>query len=181
MKCFETELAEVLLFEPQVWGDERGFFMETFRQTEFDRLLQERGLSSDIFVQENQSRSQKNVLRGLHYQQQFPQGKLVRVCAGCIFDVAVDVRPNSETYGRWVGRILSAENHLQIWIPPGFAHGFYVLSDYADMLYRCTEYYAPEDERVLAWNDARFAINWPLLGEPILSLRDAQAAITKPD
>lgn len=179
MKCVETELAEVLVFEPKVFGDERGFFMETFRQAYFTECLLSRGFEAPALVQDNYSRSQQHVLRGLHYQQQYPQGKLVRVCAGSIFDVAVDIRPQSATYGKWVGRILSADNHLQMWIPPGFAHGFYVLSEYADVLYRCSDYYAPSDEYVLAWNSAKFAIEWPLLNNtPILSVRDANAAVS---
>ncbi|MCS6238039.1 dTDP-4-dehydrorhamnose 3,5-epimerase [Shewanella baltica] len=176
MKCSETELAEVLVFEPQVFGDERGFFMETFRQSYFDACFALRGLESCVFVQENHSRSQRNVLRGLHFQRRKPQGKLVRVCAGSIFDVAVDIRPDSATYGKWVGRVLSAENHLQMWIPPGFAHGFYVLSDYAEVIYQCTQYYDPEDESVVAWNSAEFAIDWPLITAPILSTRDSLAS-----
>ena len=176
MKYSETELAEVLVFEPQVFGDERGFFKETFRQSYFDACFTARGLEPPVFVQENQSRSQHNVLRGLHFQQRKPQGKLVRVCAGSIFDVAVDIRADSATYGKWVGRVLSAENHLQMWIPPSFAHGFYVLSDYADVIYQCTQYYDPEDEIVLAWNSAEFAIDWPLIAAPILSTRDSNAS-----
>ncbi|MEJ6518145.1 dTDP-4-dehydrorhamnose 3,5-epimerase [Shewanella bicestrii] len=179
MKCIETELAEVLVFEPQVFGDERGFFMETFRQSYFTECFQSRGFKTPEFVQDNYSRSLQHVLRGLHYQCKHPQGKLVRVCAGSIFDVAVDIRPQSGTYGKWVGRVLSADNHLQMWIPPGFAHGFYVLSEYADVIYRCTDYYAPDDEYVLAWNSAEFAIDWPLQNEtPILSSRDANAAVS---
>ena len=176
MRCSETELAEVLVFEPKVFGDERGFFMETFRQSYFDGCFTLKGFEPPIFVQQNHSRSQHNVLRGLHFQQQKPQGKLVRVCAGSIFDVAVDIRIGSATYGQWVGRVLSAENHLQMWIPPGFAHGFYVLSDYADVIYQCTQYYDPEDERILAWNSRDFAIDWPLSATPILSLRDSAAS-----
>lgn len=176
MKCSETELAEVLVFEPKVFGDERGFFMETFRQSYFDACFTAKGFKPPIFVQQNHSRSQQHVLRGLHFQQQKPQGKLVRVCAGSIFDVAVDIRIGSATYGQWVGRVLSAENHLQMWTPPGFAHGFYVLSDYADVIYQCTQYYDPEDERILAWNSRDFAIDWPLSATPILSLRDSAAS-----
>ncbi|MGL5410555.1 MAG: dTDP-4-dehydrorhamnose 3,5-epimerase, partial [Shewanella sp.] len=176
MKCIETELAEVLVFEPKVFSDERGFFMETFRQSYFDACFAARGLAAPMFVQDNQSRSQQNVLRGLHFQRLKPQGKLVRVSAGCIFDVAVDIRADSSTYGKWVGRLLSAENHLQMWIPPGFAHGFYVLSEYADVIYRCTDYYTPEDEYVLSWDSAQFGIEWPLSKQtPILSTRDSNA------
>ena len=176
MKCSETELAEVLVFEPKVFGDERGFFMETFRQSYFDACFTAKGFKPPIFVQQNHSRSQRNVLRGLHFQQRKPQGKLVRVCAGRIFDVAVDIRIGSATYGQWVGRVLSAENYFQMWIPPGFAHGFYVLSDYADVIYQCTQYYDPEDERILAWNSSDFAIDWPLSAMPILSERDSAAS-----
>ncbi len=176
MKCSETELAEVLVFEPKVFWDERGFFMETFRQSYFDACFTAKGFELPIFVQQNHSRSQHNVLRGLHFQQRKPQGKLVRVCAGSIFDVAVDIRIGSATYGQWVGRVLSAENYFQMWIPPGFAHGFYVLSDYADVIYQCTQYYDPEDERILAWNSRDFAIDWPLSATPILSVRDSAAS-----
>ncbi|MGI1985742.1 dTDP-4-dehydrorhamnose 3,5-epimerase [Shewanella glacialipiscicola] len=176
MRCSETELAEVLVFEPKVFGDERGFFMETLRQSYFDACFTAKGFKPPIFVQQNHSRSQHNVLRGLHFQQRKPQGKLVRVCAGSIFDVAVDIRIGSATYGQWVGRVLSAENYFQMWIPPGFAHGFYVLSDYADVIYQCTQYYDPEDERILAWNSSDFAIDWPLSAMPILSERDSAAS-----
>lgn len=179
MKCSETELADVLVFEPKVFGDERGFFMETFRQSYFDACFTAKGFKPPIFVQQNHSRSQHNVLRGLHFQQRKPQGKLVRVCAGSIFDVAVDIRTGSTTYGQWVGRVLSAENYLQMWIPPGFAHGFYVLSDYADVIYQCTQYYDPEDEHILAWNSSDFAIDWPLSATPILSARDSAACTTR--
>ncbi|MGL5391576.1 MAG: dTDP-4-dehydrorhamnose 3,5-epimerase [Shewanella sp.] len=177
MKCIETELAEVLLFEPQVFSDGRGCFMETFRQSYFDECFAARGLAAPVFVQDNQSRSLQYVLRGLHFQRLKPQGKLVRVSAGSIFDVAVDIRQNSTTYGQWVGRVLSADNRLQMWIPAGFAHGFYVLSEFADVIYRCTDYYAPEDEAVLGWDHADFAIDWPLTAPPILSMRDAKAAL----
>lgn len=178
MQCIETELAEVLLFRPQVFGDERGFFMETFRQSYFDTAFTARGMRAPVFVQHNHSRSQQHVLRGLHFQLHKPQGKLVRVCAGTIFDVAVDIRMDSPTYGQWVGRELSADNHLQMWIPPGFAHGFYVQSDSADVIYQCSAYYCSEDERVLAWDHPEFAIDWPLSASPILSERDRAASLS---
>ncbi|MGS0682929.1 dTDP-4-dehydrorhamnose 3,5-epimerase [Shewanella sp. 125m-7] len=174
MKLISTSIADVLLFEPKVFGDERGFFMETFRQSEFEALFAEAGMACPGFVQENMSRSQKHVLRGLHYQKTQAQGKLIRVTAGSIFDVAVDIRKDSKTYGQWLGQILSAENRLQMYIPPGFAHGFLTLSDHADIIYKCTDYYAPEFEKTIAWNDARLNITWPLEEgvEPILSEKD---------
>jgi len=171
MKISETGIPEVLLFEPTVHGDERGYFMETFRVAFFSA----RGLDHE-FVQENQSRSTKGTLRGLHFQRQFPQGKLVRVIAGEVFDVAVDLRESSPTFGQWVGAVLTAENRKQLWVPPGFAHGFYVLSDSADLCYKCTEYYHPEDDHSLLWNDPEVAVNWPLVyPEPLLSAKDAAA------
>lgn len=173
MNCQDTAIAEVLLFKPTMHHDMRGFFMETFRQNEFEACLKQRGFAAPLLVQENVSRSHQNVLRGLHYQAQNPQGKLVRVSAGEIFDVAVDLRPDSPTFNQWIGQILSEENRLQMWIPPGFAHGFYVLSKQADIVYKCSDYYHYQDERVLAWNDARFNIQWPLQGQPILSPKDS--------
>ncbi|WP_299811338.1 dTDP-4-dehydrorhamnose 3,5-epimerase [uncultured Shewanella sp.] len=177
MKLIPTSTPDVLLFEPKVFGDARGFFMETFRQSEFEALFGEAGMVCPNFVQENMSRSAKNVLRGLHYQTLQPQGKLIRVTAGSIFDVAVDIRKDSKTYGHWFGQVLSAENRLQMYIPPGFAHGFLTLSDHADIIYKCTDYYAPEHERCIAWNDARLNIQWPLEKgvEPILSEKDKKA------
>ncbi|MEZ9597043.1 dTDP-4-dehydrorhamnose 3,5-epimerase [Shewanella sp. 10N.261.52.F9] len=177
MKLIPTSIPDVLLFEPKVFGDERGFFMETFRQSEFDALFAEAGSICPQFVQENMSRSAKHVLRGLHYQQQKAQGKLIRVTAGSIFDVAVDIRKGSKTYGQWFGHILSADNRLQMYIPPGFAHGFFTLSEYADILYKCTDYYAPEFERCIAWDDPGLNIQWPLdeCIEPILSEKDKKA------
>jgi len=171
MKITETSISDVLLIEPILHGDERGYFMETFRLDYFsDRDL---GLS---FVQDNQSRSAQGTLRGLHFQHQFPQGKLVRVITGEVFDVAVDLREESATFGQWVGEILSAENHKQLWVPPGFAHGFYVLSKSADLCYKCTDYYHPEDDHSLLWNDPDIAINWPLISpEPVLSPKDLAA------
>jgi dTDP-4-dehydrorhamnose 3,5-epimerase len=166
----ETSLPEVLIFEPRVFGDDRGHFLETFRGSYFDDL----GISVE-FVQDNQSRSIKGTLRGLHFQHKFPQGKLVRVIAGEVFDVAVDLRESSATFGQWVGEILSSENHKQLWIPPGFAHGFYVLSECADLCYKCTDYYHPEDDYSLLWNDPDVSIEWPLLSsEPLLSAKDAE-------
>ena len=171
MKISETGIPEVLLFEPTVHGDERGYFMETFRAAFF----RARGLDLE-FVQENQSRSAKGTLRGLHFQHQFPQGKLVRVIAGEVFDVAVDLRESSPTFGQWVGAVLTAENCKQLWVPPGFAHGFYALSENADLCYKCTEYYHPEDDHSLLWSDPEVAINWPLVSpEPLLSAKDASA------
>jgi dTDP-4-dehydrorhamnose 3,5-epimerase len=168
-------LPEVLVIEPKVFGDERGFFMESWNQRAFDAAT---GLACR-FVQDNHSRSAKGVLRGLHYQVAQPQGKLVRVVAGRVFDVAVDLRRASPTLGQWVGNELSAENRLQLWVPPGFAHGFLVLSDSAELLYKTTDYYSPEHERALAWNDPHVAIAWPLEplagASPILSGKDAAA------
>ncbi|MCK8043293.1 dTDP-4-dehydrorhamnose 3,5-epimerase [Shewanella sp. 1CM18E] len=177
MKLLPTLIPDVLLFEPQVFGDARGFFMETFRQSEFESLFTQAGCVCPTFVQENMSRSQKHVLRGLHYQVLQAQGKLIRVVAGSIFDVAVDIRKDSKTYGQWFSQVLSADNKLQMYIPPGFAHGFYTLSDYADIIYKCTDYYAPEFEQTLAWNDPELAIDWPIEQgiEPILSDKDRVA------
>jgi dTDP-4-dehydrorhamnose 3,5-epimerase len=171
MKIIETHIPDVLIFEPILHGDERGYFMETYRSAYFSDWVP--GLS---FVQDNQSRSVKGTLRGLHFQHQFPQGKLVRVIQGVVFDVAVDLRKSSATFGQWVGEILSSENHKQLWVPPGFAHGFYVLSESADLCYKCTEYYHPEDDYSLLWNDPIVAVDWPLCTpEPILSTKDASA------
>lgn len=169
MNSIPTRIADVLILEPTVFSDERGFFMETFRQSFFDDLLP--GLQ---FVQDNHSRSRQGILRGLHYQLIQPQGKLVRVVAGEIYDVAVDMRQHSPTLGQWVGVRLSAENKRQLWVPPGFAHGFYVLSETAEMVYKCSDYYAPEHEISLRWDDPQLAIDWPLLpGQaPLLSAKD---------
>lgn len=173
MKVTPCAIADVLLIEPRVFGDARGFFFESFNQRAF---AQATGLDVN-FVQDNHSKSAKGVLRGLHYQAIHPQGKLVRVVAGEVFDVAVDIRPDSPTFGRWVGEMLSADNNRQLWIPPGLAHGFLVLSDSAEFLYKTTDYYAPEHERCLAWNDPAVAIAWPDLGSPPqLSAKDAAGA-----
>lgn len=169
MKVFPTAIPEVLVIEPKVFGDSRGFFFESFNQQAFAR---ETGIDAQ-FVQDNHSRSAQGVLRGLHYQIQQPQGKLVRVVRGRVFDVAVDIRRTSATFGRWVGVELTEENHKQLWIPPGFAHGFVVLSESADFLYKTTDYYAPEHERCILWNDADLGVNWHLEGHtPILSAKD---------
>ncbi|MCC6813093.1 MAG: dTDP-4-dehydrorhamnose 3,5-epimerase, partial [Rubrivivax sp.] len=158
MHVIPTALAGVLVLEPRVFGDDRGFFMESYNRRSF---AQATGLDID-FVQDNHSRSRKGVLRGLHYQLRQPQGKLVRVTHGAVFDVAVDIRRGSPTFGRWVGVELSADNHRQLWVPPGLAHGFVVLSDSADFLYKTTDYYAPEHERSIAWDDPAIGIDWPL-------------------
>ena len=170
MKVTRCDIADVLLLEPRVFGDERGFFMESFNQRAFNDAA-----GMDVqFVQDNHSRSVKGVLRGLHFQAIQPQGKLVRVVAGAVFDVAVDIRRDSPTFGAWVGQELSADNKRQLWVPPGLAHGFLVLSDSADFLYKTTDYYAPEHERCIAWNDAALGIEWPLAGNaPVLSAKDA--------
>ena len=170
MRFHTTAIADVLIFEPKVFGDARGFFMESYNQRAFAEAA---GLEID-FVQDNHSRSRKGVLRGLHYQIQQPQGKLVRVASGSVFDVAVDLRRSSPTFGRWVGVELSADNHRQLWVPPGFAHGFFVLSETAEFLYKTTDYYAPAHERCIAWNDPTLAIDWRLTTDPRLSAKDAQ-------
>lgn len=169
MQVTPLEIPEVLLIEPTIFGDDRGFFLESFNQNDFDEAVG-RKLS---FVQDNHSRSAQGVLRGLHYQIQQPQGKLVRVVEGEVFDVAVDLRRSSSTYGCWVGAYLSAENHRQLWIPEGFAHGFYVVSSSAQFLYKTTDYYFPQHERCIAWDDPAISINWPFSGLPSLSKKDA--------
>lgn len=165
-----TAIPDLLIIEPKVFGDDRGFFFESFNQAKFEAAVGRQV----AFVQDNHSRSAKNVLRGLHYQIQQPQGKLVRVVQGEVFDVAVDLRKSSPTFGQWVGVILSAENKRQMWVPEGFAHGFIVLSDTAEFLYKTTDYYAPEHERSIAWNDPAIAIQWPSDVEPVLSAKDQQ-------
>ena len=170
MKVTATAIADVLLLEPKIFGDDRGFFFESFNARVF---AQATGLNVN-FVQDNHSKSARHVLRGLHYQTQQTQGKLVRVVSGEVFDVVVDVRPESPTYGKWVGEILSAQNQRQMWVPPGLAHGFLVLSANAEFLYKTTDYYAPEFERCIAWNDKKLNIDWPLSGAtPSLSAKDA--------
>ncbi|SFC48419.1 dTDP-4-dehydrorhamnose 3,5-epimerase [Collimonas sp. OK412] len=168
MQIHITNIPEVLIFEPKVFGDERGFFYESFNERRFKELT---GISTN-FVQDNHSKSAKNVLRGLHYQIRQPQGKLVRVVAGEVFDVAVDIRKNSPTFGNWVGVILSADNKRQLWVPPGFAHGFVVTSESAEFLYKTTDYWAPEFERSILWNDPAIGIQWPIDGMPQLSGKD---------
>ncbi len=173
MKVTPLAIPDVLLIEPRVFGDERGFFYESFNQQRFNEVT---GLDLQ-FVQDNHSKSAKNVLRGLHYQlSPRAQGKLVRVVAGEVFDVAVDIRKNSPTFGQWVGQHLSADNMRQLWIPPGLAHGFLVLSESAEFLYKTTDYYAPELERGIIWNDPDLAIEWPIEGAPALSGRDAESS-----
>jgi dTDP-4-dehydrorhamnose 3,5-epimerase len=171
MRATPTAIPEVLILEPKVFGDDRGFFFESFNARAFEQAT---GLKRE-FVQDNHSKSAKNVLRGLHYQIQNPQGKLVRVVQGEVFDVAVDLRKSSKTFGQWVGHILSAENKKQLWVPEGFAHGFLVLSQTAEFLYKTTDYYSPEHERSLLWNDPALGIDWPLDGPPILAAKDAAA------
>ena len=172
MQISHTAIADVLIVEPQVFGDARGFLMESYNRRAFTQAT---GVEVD-FVQDNHSRSRKGVLRGLHYQIQQPQGKLVRVTAGAVFDVAVDIRRGSPSFGRWVGVELSADNQRQLWVPPGLAHGFVVLSDSADFLYKTTDYYAPQFERSLAWDDPAIGIDWPLAAHgieaPLLSDKD---------
>lgn len=173
MKATPLAIPDVLLLEPRVFGDERGFFYESFNQAVFDKAVGRQVK----FVQDNHSRSVRNVLRGLHYQIRQPQGKLVRVVAGEVFDVAVDIRKSSPTFGQWVGERLSAENKRQMWVPEGFAHGFVVLSEHAEFLYKTTDYYAPEYERCIAWNDPALGIQWPFQGEPALSVKDRQGKL----
>lgn len=175
MNVIKTKLQDCIIIEPKVFGDHRGFFMETYQAARY----KEAGIAMD-FVQDNHSRSQKGVLRGLHFQITKPQGKLVRVTAGEVFDVAVDLRKNSATYGQWEGVMLSGENHKQFYVPPGFAHGFVVLSDTADFLYKCTDYYDPSDEGGILWNDPDLAIDWHLGGiEPKLSDKDQRLKFFK--
>ncbi|OZY44149.1 dTDP-4-dehydrorhamnose 3,5-epimerase [Pseudomonas lundensis] len=170
MKTTPLDIPDVVRFEPKVFGDDRGFFFESFNHRQFEDAI---GRSVQ-FVQDNHSRSVKGVLRGLHYQLHRAQGKLVRVVHGEVFDVAVDIRRSSPTFGKWVGSYLSAENKHQLWVPEGFAHGFVVLSDSAEFLYKTTDYYAPEHERCISWNDPAIGIDWPLKGEPVLSGKDRE-------
>lgn len=171
MKITPTAIPDVLVIEPKVFGDERGFFFESFSQAKLEAAIG----GQVNFVQDNHSKSAKNVLRGLHYQIQQPQGKLVRVVQGEVFDVAVDIRKSSSTFGNWVGEVLSAENKKQLWVPEGFAHGFVVISESAEFLYKTTDYYAPEHERSIVWNDPAIDIKWPINGEPSLSSKDKLA------
>lgn len=171
MQITRTDIPDVLILEPKVFGDDRGFFFESFNARSFETAT---GLKRQ-FVQDNHSKSARNVLRGLHYQVRQPQGKLVRVVQGEVFDVAVDLRKDSKTFGRWVGVHLSADNKKQLWVPEGFAHGFLVLSESAEFLYKTTDYYAPEYERSLLWSDQALAIDWPLAGTPQLAAKDAAA------
>ncbi len=168
MNVVRTAIPDVVVIEPKVFGDARGFFLESWNARAFAIA----GIRAD-FVQDNHSRSTRNVLRGLHYQVLQPQGKLVRVVLGEVYDVAVDLRRSSRTFGRWIGERLSAENKRMVWIPAGFAHGYLVLSDYAEVLYKATDYYAPEHERSIAWDDPDLAIDWPLTAAPVLSAKDA--------
>lgn len=170
MQVIQTAIPDIKILKPRVFGDDRGFFMESYNRRAFFDVT---GLDVD-FVQDNHSRSGRHVLRGLHYQIEQPQGKLVRVISGEVFDVAVDLRRSSPYFGKWVGARLTAEGHEQMWVPPGFAHGFLVLSASADFLYKTTDYYAPEHERCIRWDDPNLAIDWPLTGEPVLSSKDEQ-------
>lgn len=169
MKVTPTKIPDVLIIEPQVFGDDRGFFFESFNQRKFEEAIGR----SVHFVQDNHSRSGRGVLRGLHYQIKQPQGKLVRVVAGEVFDVAVDLRKESSTFGQWVGEYLSTENKRQLWIPEGFAHGFFVVSEHAEFLYKTTDYWYPGQERSIIWSDPDIGVEWPIDGVPILSARDA--------
>jgi dTDP-4-dehydrorhamnose 3,5-epimerase len=170
MQFIPTALSDVILIEPKVWTDARGFFLESWNERDFQRA----GLNVR-FRQDNHTRSVRNVLRGVHYQLQRPQGKLIRCTRGAIFDVAVDLRRSAKTFGRWVGAELSEDNHQMLWIPPGFGHGFLVVSDEADVHYKASELYDAASDRVLLWNDQRLAIEWPLVGAPVLSTKDAEA------
>ena len=174
MNVISTEIPQVLILEPRVFGDERGFFYESFNARAFADAT---GLADQQFVQDNHSRSAKGVLRGLHYQIENAQGKLVRVTAGEVLDIAVDIRRSSPTFGKWVGVRLSAENARQLWVPAGFAHGFVVLSEYAEFLYKTTDYYAPEHERCIVWNDPSLAITWPISATPSVSAKDEKGTM----
>jgi len=175
MNITPLAIPEVLRIEPRVFGDERGFFFESFRQDRFEQAV---GRKVD-FVQDNHSKSAHNVLRGLHYQLRQTQGKLVRVVVGSVFDVAVDLRRSSPTFGKWVGEVLSSENKVQLWVPEGFAHGFVVLSESAEFVYKTTDYYAPEHERCLFWNDPAIGINWPFSQQPMISAKDGCGLLLK--
>lgn len=174
MKVIDTKIPDVKIIEPAVFGDERGFFMETWQQKKFEELVAKR-----TFVQDNHSKSKKGILRGLHYQTKNTQGKLVRVTSGEVFDVAVDIRKDSPTLGLWVGVYLSAENKRQLWVPEGFAHGFYVTSEDAEFVYKCTDYYSPESEQSILWSDDDLSIEWPLIDTPMLSRKDEDGTLFK--
>jgi dTDP-4-dehydrorhamnose 3,5-epimerase len=179
MKYTQLNIPDIILIEPQVFGDHRGFFMETFRDDEFNlEVAQKKNAAHITFVQDNHSKSSQGILRGLHYQIKHPQGKLVRVTSGEVFDVAVDIRKSSPFFGKWAGVLLSAENKKALWVPPGFAHGFYVLSNEAEFTYKCTDYYAPEYEKSILWNDPSIAVDWPIIpgSSPILSQKDEQGS-----
>lgn len=178
MKVIETDISDVKVIEPQVFGDERGFFMETWNQKRFEELVTGKATT---FVQDNHSKSKQGILRGLHYQTENAQGKLVRVVSGEVYDVVVDIRKNSATFGKWVGVYLSAENKRQLWVPEGFAHGFYVTSQEAEFVYKCTNYYNPEAEHSILWNDPDIGIEWPLKENltVLLSLKDSCASTLK--
>ena len=175
MKATQGALPEVLVLEPRVFGDDRGFFLESYNQ----RVFRETTGIDAKFVQDNHSRSARNVLRGLHYQLKQAQGKLIRVVAGEVFDVAVDLRRSSPRFGRWMGQRLSADNKRMLWIPPGFAHGFLALSEFAEVLYKATDYYAPEHERCVLWNDPDIGVDWPLTGVPLVSEKDSRGLVLK--
>lgn len=175
MNIVDTKIPEVKIIEPKVFGDDRGFFLETFQAERYASVIGD-GLT---FVQDNHSRSCKGVLRGLHFQKTKPQGKLVRVVTGEVFDVAVDIRKDSPTFGQWEGVLLTGDNKKQFWVPPGFAHGFVVLSETADFEYKCTDYYDPSDEGAICWNDPDLAIDWPIDFEPSLSAKDLEAGLLK--
>lgn len=172
MKVIDTRIPDVKIIEPSVFGDERGFFMETWNQNKFEELVTGKPTQ---FVQDNHSKSKKGILRGLHYQAENTQGKLVRVVSGEVFDVAVDIRKGSPTFGQWVGEYLSSDNKRQLWVPEGFAHGFYVTSDEAEFVYKCTDYYHAKSEVSIAWNDTDIGIDWPLNITPLLSEKDSNA------
>ncbi|MBY7825784.1 dTDP-4-dehydrorhamnose 3,5-epimerase [Vibrio fluvialis] len=176
MKVIETDIPDVKIIEPTVFGDERGFFMETWNQKRFEELVTGKPTQ---FVQDNHSKSKKGILRGLHYQTENTQGKLVRVVSGEVFDVAVDIRKDSPTFGKWVGVYLSSENKRQLWVPEGFAHGFYVTSDEAEFVYKCTDYYNPNAEHSILWNDKSLSIEWPIQSSPELSKKDQQGVTLK--
>jgi dTDP-4-dehydrorhamnose 3,5-epimerase len=174
MKVIDTNIPDVKIIEPAVFGDERGFFMETWSQQKFEELVTKKPTS---FVQDNHSKSKQGILRGLHFQTENTQGKLVRVTSGEVFDVAVDIRKSSATFGQWVGVYLSAENKRQLWVPEGFAHGFYVTSEEAEFVYKCTDYYNPQAEESIAWDDESLAIKWPIQVGPFLSEKDGNAKL----